>query len=279
MIHTATQLKALIRNRSHGDSAKAQILLRSYAMERFLARLAQSAYHEKVILKGGALVAAMLGHAHRSTMDMDATLQQYPLSVNEAKRIINEIAGIVMDDGMTFAVLSIGTIMETAEYSGVRVMLEATLEETRIPLKLDFSTGDVITPKEVLFSYPMMFDSGTIPIFAYNLETLLAEKLETVLARGTANTRMRDFYDVYALNAAYASTIHKKTLKAAFTKTCEIRGSAPLLGNWQLLLAEIKADSEMLSLWRRYQQNFDYAAGIGWNDIMQTLHALYHHAL
>jgi len=279
VIHTATQLKALVRNMSHGDSAKAQLLLRSYAIERFLARLAQSEYREKIILKGGALVAAMLGLARRSTMDMDATVKQHPLSAADAGKIVVDIIEITLDDGISFVVQSVETIMDEADYSGIRVKMEATLDTMRIPLKLDFSTGDVITPKEVLFSYPLLFENSTLPVYAYNLETLLAEKLETILARGAANTRMRDFYDVYALDTAYASTINRETLQAALASTCEIRGSAHLLRHWEQTLAETQADPEIVSLWERYRQKFDYAAGIGWDAVMGTVHAICRKAL
>ena len=274
MIHTATQIKALVRNVSHGNSAKAQILLRSYAMERFLVRLAQSAYQENIILKGGALVSAMLGQAHRSTMDMDATVKQRQLSIGDAREIVEDIMGIAIADGMSFDIKSIETIMDEADYSGVRVTMEAVIDAMRIPLKLDFSTGDVITPREVLFAYPLLFENNTIPVSAYNLETLLAEKLETVFARGVANTRMRDFYDIYALDAAYANTIDEKTLGSALISTSESRGSTHQLRSWETLLAEIAVNQELMTLWRRYQKRFDYASNIEWSDIIRTIHSL-----
>ena len=169
--------------------------------------------------------------------------------------------------------------MDEADYSGVRVTMEAVIDAMRIPLKLDFSTGDVITPREVLFAYPLLFENNTIPVSAYNLETLLAEKLETVFARGVANTRMRDFYDIYALDAAYANTIDEKTLGSALISTSESRGSTHQLRSWETLLAEIAVDQELLTLWRRYQKRFDYASNIEWNDIMKTIHSLCSKAL
>ena len=203
MIHTARQLKDLVRNRSKGNSTLAQTLLRNYAMERFLERITMSPYKDNFILKGGMLVSAMVGLDTRMTMDMDTTLRNLHLSAEHAKQIVSEITSIQLDDNVRFEIKSAGEIMNEAEYTGIRIQLDAFLETMRTPLKIDISTGDVITPHEVEFSYPLMFEDRSIPIKAYNLETVLAEKIETVLSRGTENTRLRDFYDLYILNSLH----------------------------------------------------------------------------
>jgi predicted nucleotidyltransferase component of viral defense system len=267
MIHTSTQLKALVRNVSKGDSAKAQIIIRNYVMERFLERLSLSRYRNNLVLKGGMLVAAMVGLNNRSTMDMDATLKNLPLTEESARKVTQEITSIYVDDGMTFEIKSVAPIMDESDYPGIRLMLDTALEKMHTPLKIDFSTGDVITPSEVSYSFPLLFENRTISILAYNLETVLAEKIETLLSRGTANTRMRDFYDVFVLTTTQAHNINNATLKEAFGKTSEKRGSAILLSDADLILDEIGESQALINLWKNYQKKFDYAAEVSWEAV------------
>ena len=237
MIKTSRQLKALVRNLTKGDSLQAQ--MRNYVMERFLERISLSKYRNNFILKGGMLVSAMVGLDTRSTMDIDTTIKNMPLSVENAREMIEEIIAVPIDDGMTFSIKSVGEIMDEAEYTGVRVNLEATLETMRTPLKVDISTGDIITPREVLYTFKLMFEERTISILAYNLETVLAEKMETVIARGVANTRLRDYYDLYILQNEYTHAISMEQFKAAFLATCKKRNSIQLIAEGNKILKEL----------------------------------------
>ena len=239
MIKTSRQLKALVRNLTKGDSLQAQIIMRNYVMERFLERISLSKYRNNFILKGGMLVSAMVGLNTRSTMDIDTTIKNMPLSVENAREMIEEIIAVPIDDGMTFSIKSVGEIMDEAEYTGVRVNLEATLETMRTPLKVDISTGDIITPREVLYTFKLMFEERTISILAYNLETVLAEKMETVIARGVANTRLRDYYDLYILQNEYTHAISMEQFKAAFLATCKKRNSIQLIAEGNKILKEL----------------------------------------
>ena len=239
MIKTSRQLKALVRNLTKGDSLQAQIIMRNYVMERFLERISLSKYRNNFILKGGMLVSAMVGLDTRSTMDIDTTIKNMPLSVENAREMIEEIIAVPIDDGMTFSIKSVGEIMDEAEYTGVRVNLEATLETMRTPLKVDISTGDIITPREVLYTFKLMFEERTISILAYNLETVLAEKKETVIARGVANTRLRDYYDLYILQNEYTHAISMEQFKAAFLATCKKRNSIQLIAEGNKILKEL----------------------------------------
>ena len=153
MIHTSRQLKALVRNRSDGNSAKAQTIIRNYIMERLLERISLSKYRERFILKGGMLVSALVGLENRATMDIDTTIKNLPLSVDDVTDILTEIMNIEVDDGVIFMIKRMSEIMDEAEYPGVRAMLEAQLDTMRTPLKIDISTGDVITPGEIRFEY------------------------------------------------------------------------------------------------------------------------------
>ena len=279
MIKTSRQLKALVRNLTKGDSLQAQIIMRNYVMERFLERISLSKYRNNFILKGGMLVSAMVGLDTRSTMDIDTTIKNMPLSVENAQEMIEEIIAIPIDDGMTFSIKSVGEIMDEAEYSGVRANLEATLETMRTPLKVDISTGDIITPREVLYTFRLMFEERTISILAYNLETVLAEKMETVIARGVANTRLRDYYDLYILQNEYTHAMNMEQFKAAFLATSKKRNSIQLITEGNRILKEI-ADSEVMQgLWKSYQKKFSYAEDISWEMVMDSIEKLFEQAL
>ena len=188
MIRTSRQLKALVRNRSNGNSAMAQMMIRIYAMERFLERLAISDYRENFVLKGGLLVSSLVGLARRSTMDIDATIRNLPLTPADAKRVVQAIIDIPLDDGIRFEIQQVSEIMEEAEYSGVRMHLVALMESMRTPIAIDISTGDVVTPGDIRYSYKLMFEQREIELCTYNLSTILAEKIETIISRGTANS-------------------------------------------------------------------------------------------
>lgn len=279
MIKTSRQLKALVRNLTKGDSLQAQIIMRNYVMERFLERISLSKYRNNFILKGGMLVSAMVGLDTRSTMDIDTTIKNMPLSVETAKEMIEEIIAISIDDGMTFSIKSVIEIMDEAEYSGVRANLEATLETMRTPLKVDISTGDIITPREVSYTFKLMFEERTISILAYNLETVLAEKIETVIARGVANTRLRDYYDLYILQNEYTHVINMKQFKEAFLATSKNRNSIQLIAEGNRILKEIEDSEVMQELWKGYQKKFSYAEDISWRMVMDNIEKLFEQAL
>ena len=274
MIHTSRQLKALVRNLSKGDSTRAQIIIRNYVMERFLERLSLSPYRDNLILKGGTLVAAMVGLDNRSTLDVDATIKNLPLTEESVRKIVGDITAVAIDDGMSFEIKSVAPIMDDAEYPGIRVSLDTTLETMHTPLKIDFSTGDVITPREVSYSFKLLFEDRAISILAYNLETVLAEKLETLIARGTANSRMRDFYDIFALEQSQSHNIDKAVLKTAFANTSEQRGSSAVMEGMGVILDEVENSPGMAELWKSYQRKFEYASDIGWDNVMQAVRKL-----
>jgi len=189
-------------------------------------------------------------------------------------KTVEKIISVQIDDGMGFEIKSVAPIMDEADYPGVRVMLDTTLETMHTPLKIDFSAGDVITPHEISYSFRLLFEERTISILAYNLETVLAEKIETVLARGTANTRMRDFYDIYVLTNLQTHNIDKPTLKEAFTNTSKKRGSISLVANAEMIMKEIHESAALIDLWRSYQRKFSYAADVFWDDVISSIENL-----
>lgn len=273
MIKTSRQLKDKVRNMARGDSAKAQLLIRNYGMERFLERVSLSEHRDNFILKGGMLVSAMVGLENRATMDIDTSIRNMPLNTIAAKAMVEEIIAVPVDDNIRFEINDFGTIMDDAEYSGVRISLNAFLDATRIPLKIDISTGDAITPAAVNYQYKLMFEERYITLWAYNLETVLAEKIETVLSRSVLNTRLRDFYDLYVLQDT-GLEIDKATLAAALTATARKRGSEQALALYERTLDEIRISPLMREQWKRYQEKNNYAAGIVWDDVISDIRAL-----
>ncbi len=275
MIKTARQLKDLIRNLSRKKSADAQLLMRNYMMERFLDRISLSEYRDKFILKGGMLVAAMVGLDARSTMDLDATVKGTNVNVEDIENLISAIVNVPIDDGVKFQLKSISEIMDEAEYPGIRVNMTATFDGVVTPLKIDISTGDVITPGEVRYSFKLMLEERSIDIWAYNLETVLAEKLETIITRTTTNTRMRDFYDIYILEQLHGNTLNQQTLHDALLATAHKRGTERRLTDAKDVLDEVESSPVIQKLWESYRRKFSYAAELEWNIIMEAIRSLY----
>lgn len=275
MIKTARQLKDLIRNLARNKSADAQILMRNYMMERFLERISLSEYQDKFILKGGMLVAAMVGIDARSTMDIDATVKGATVGIDTVKEIITSIISVPMEDGVKFRIKHISEIMDEAEYPGIRVSMETEFERVITPLKIDISTGDAITPREVRYSFKLMLEDRSIEILAYNLETVLAEKLETVVSRATTNTRMRDFYDLHILNQLHGHNIVPADLRAALIATARKRGTEKYLSDASAAFDEVESDFNMEKLWEAYQKKFTYAADLPWHTVMESIRSLY----
>ena len=277
MITTARQLKDLIRNLSKKKSADAQILVRNYMMERFLERISLSEYKNQFILKGGMLVAAMVGLDARATMDLDATIKGTNVSVEDVEMIISKIISIPLNDGVSFRIKRISEIMEEADYPGVRVSMETKFDGVITPLKIDISTGDIITPREIKYNFNLMLEDRTIEVWAYNLETVLAEKLETVISRNVTNTRMRDFYDIYILQKLYGEQLSKDVLRDALVATAKKRETLEQIETEDIdeVFDEIQSSSVMENLWKTYQRNYSYSADIPWHTIMKSIRTLY----
>lgn len=274
MIKTSNQLKAKVRNLSGGDTQRAQTLIRTFIMERFLERVSLSRYRDRFILKGGMLVAAVTGIDMRATMDIDTTIKALPLNAQDAQWIVEEIAAVQIEDGVSFRIAKVSDIMEEHEYPGIRIMMEATLDRMRQAVKIDISTGDVITPGAVEFSYKLMFEDRSISLLAYNIETLLAEKMETVLSRGIANTRMRDFYDIYILTEQNVD-MDLCVLSEALTAVCNKRGSEVYISKTSQILDDIETSELLKTEWERYRKNNFYVGSLEFDEIMRSVKKLF----
>lgn len=273
MIHSSKQLKDLIRNLSKEVGIEAHVLIRKYMMERFLERVSSSKYNGSFILKGGMLVAAFVGVEARATMDIDTTIKGIPVTIVDMEHTITEISNIDLDDNVKFRIKKVSEIMDEAEYSGIRFSMDAVLDGAVIPLKIDISTGDVITPREIAYSYKLMFEDRTIPIMTYPIETVLAEKLETVISRSITNTRMRDFYDIHIL--LKSQNINADILALALERTAKKRGNFSLLENAESVLKIVKSDEDMKRLWNIYQKKFKYAGEYTWDEVIHSVRELF----
>lgn len=271
---TSEQIKGRIKSVAKQNNADARTLMRIYMMERFLERLAQSEYRDNFIIKGGILVTAMIGVAHRSTMDIDTSMKNLNLSAEDALRVVNQVKDIDLDDGVSFEVKDVSNIMDEMEYPGIRVTMNANVGRLITPLKIDISTGDVITPRAIEFNYDLLLEDRSISLWSYNLETILAEKLQTVLARGILNTRMRDFYDIRMLLDTYEDKVNKAVLKDAFAATCKKRGTDHLQEQAEEIIKIIEADEQLQVLWRAYQKKYSYAADIDYASVISGVRKL-----
>ncbi len=278
MIRTSKQLKDKVRNFSKGDNDKAKVLIRTFLMERFLERLSLSKYRNSFILKGGMLVASILGVEMRATMDIDTTVKSLPLNACEMQKIINEICAVHVDDNVSFHIKSASNIMENFEYPGIRMLLEASLDRMRQYVKLDISTNDIITPTSIEYAYKLMFEERTISLATYNTETLLAEKIQTMFARGTANTRMRDFYDIYEIINMDTVKVDDQILKNAFHATCKKRGALFTKDEMADTMNQIAYSEEMAQMWNHFREKNFFVGNLQWQDILkitlQTMRSL-----
>ena len=271
---TPEQIKGRIKSVAKQNNADARTLMRIYMMERFLERLAQSEYRDNFIIKGGILVTAMIGVAHRSTMDIDTSMKNLNLSTEDALRVVNQVKDIDLDDGVSFEVKDVSNIMDEMEYPGIRVTMNANVGRLITPLKIDISTGDVITPRAIEFNYDLLLEDRSISLWSYNLETILAEKLQTVLARGILNTRMRDFYDIRMLLDTYEDKVNKAVLKDAFAATCKKRGTDHLQEQAEEIIKIIEANEQLQVLWRAYEKKYSYAADIDYASVISGVRKL-----
>lgn len=267
----AMQLKAIIKNISKKKKISAQLILQNYMLERLLERVSLSKYHDNFILKGGFLIAAMVGLDTRATMDMDATIKGYPVTEETIKQMFEEICTIDVQDDIEFKFRYISEIREGDEYTGYRVALTANYKPMEVPLKLDITTGDVITPREICFNYPVMLEERNITVLAYNLETILAEKLETVISRADLNTRPRDYYDIYILYRLNGERVDIKHLKAALEATARKRGTFSVMIEYQTVMKMVMQSENMKYQWKNYKKDFAYAEGIDFEDACGTV--------
>ena len=271
MMKTPEQIKGAVRNLAKKKGIHAQEVLQIFMFERIIERLSVSPYKDRFILKGGLLISAILGVAERTTMDMDTTVKGLPMDEQSIRKAISEILDQTVDDGIEFQLLDLTPIREDDKYENFRASIQATYGKMKIPMKIDITTGDEITPKEIQFSYPFLFDDRRVMVKAYTLETILAEKYETIIRRNVGNTRARDFYDLHLLYRLYRENADWNLLKQAVLATAKKRDSLSVLQDTERILLALEESTVLQDLWKRYQTQNLYAREITYPAIMESV--------
>ena len=265
------QLKAFIKNMATKQNLSAQIVMQNYMLERLLERISLSEYRRNFILKGGFLIATIVGLDIRATMDLDTTIKGFSLTHESIGAIFEAICAMEIDDDISFSVQRITDIREGDDYPGLRVSLLAEYPPLKVPLSVDVTTGDKITPREVEYSFRLLFDDRAISIMAYNLETIFAEKLETVISHNIASTRPRDLYDIHILHTLRHEDYNPAILKLALEETATKRGSIDVLPHYKKVMTDILNSAEMRRFWIGYQREFAYAKDISFEAVCNTV--------
>ncbi|MEG0504083.1 MAG: nucleotidyl transferase AbiEii/AbiGii toxin family protein [Raoultibacter sp.] len=269
----STSLKACIRNIAKQKNIPAQVVLQNFMFERFLIRLSQSEYKDKFVLKGGMLISAIVGLDTRSTMDLDATIRDIHLTEETLLNALEIICTIPVDDKVAFKLRAMDPIRKDDPYGGFCVKLEAKYEKIVVPLSIDVSTGDAITPQAIRYSFREIFDeTNSFELWTYNIETVLAEKVETVLNRGVFNTRTRDYYDIYILNKT--QEFNPALFREALSATAAHRKSTASISDTKRIIETIESSEVLKRLWEKYQKQFYYASNISYNEVMQSLRSV-----
>ena len=272
----AMSLRAKINNYAKEHGILAQVVLQNYMFECLLDRISRSKYVDNFVIKGGILVSSLVGLDVRSTMDMDTTLVHFSLTEEKIKEAMNAIIAVSADDGVVFNFVSVEPIRKDDVYGGFCLRLDAKYESIETPLSIDISTGDAITPEPMNYGYKRLFNSeNVIPLRSYPLETVLAEKIETIITRGILNTRPRDFYDVYILTKTQG--YNAETLRKAIFATAEHRGTKAIMeAETNNRLAVIENSSELQSQWAKYQKKFPYAKDITYQETVNAVKEVIH---
>lgn len=268
---TSEQLKGSIRSMAAKKNLRAQEVLQMFLFERILERLANSAYKDNFILKGGLLISSMIGIGERTTMDMDTTIRGVQMEEDEIVKAIQKIISVDVGDGINFEYESIEPIRADDAYNNFRIHLRAKYGKIDSPMKIDVTTGDVITPAAIQYDFPMLFEDKSVSVMAYTLETILAEKYETILRRNVGTTRARDYYDLHTLFRSRKDEIRPDVLKVAVLHTAKKRDSVKDIEDWQEIIADIKNEPLMQSLWDNYVAENQYIGELSFEEVLKTV--------
>ena len=277
MIKNAMSLKAKINNIAKKEKVLPQAVMQTYMLERLLERISISEYKDNFILKGGMLISSIIGIDNRSTMDMDTTIKGFKLDTENLENILQEIIKIDANDNIKFKIISIENIREDDDYGGLRVHLQASFDEMPIDLKIDVTTGDKITYKEISYKYNLLLEKRSIEIWTYNVETIIAEKYESIIKRSILNTRIRDFYDLYMLTHLDKKNINSKMLTLAIKETSKHRGTFDIINDKNIVedvINSIQNDNFLKEQWNKYQRSYEYAKDIKYEQLIDSIIAI-----
>lgn len=264
-------IKAKIRNLAKNNNLSSQEVLQMFLFERFLERLSKSEYRSNFVIKGGFLVSSLIGINNRTTMDMDSTIKGLPLTEENITKVVNSIINIEVNDGIQFEIKDVNYIRESDEYENFRVSLVANIGKTKNPMKLDLTTGDAITPREIEYSYPCIFHEKNIEVLAYPVETIIAEKYESIIKRNITTTRMRDFYDLYTLYNLKKSEIDIDILSTAIKRTSSKRESSQIMKISEEIIKDIQNDPYLKELWDVYINENKYIGELSFDNVVDIV--------
>lgn len=270
MIKNAQSLMDKSKNMAIKYNITPNEVLQNYMFERILERLSVSQYKNNFILKGGLLLSSIMGISTRTTMDMDTSVKGINLTDTELYKILKEILDINVGDNVKFQIMNSTPIREEDNYGGLKYNIIATFDNLKVNLSIDIATGDTITPKEIEYNYKMLFEDRKLQIMTYNIESIIAEKFQTVVSRGILNSRMKDYYDLYYL-VTYKE-FSKENLKQAITKTFEKRNTN--LKEIENTLSKIKESSFIKELWENYSKKHRYTENIKFEEIINTIYKI-----
>lgn len=271
MIKNRDSLKAKASNLANNINIPNKYIIQTFMFEALLKRISVSNYKDKFIIKGGLLLSSVFGVNLRSTMDLDTTIKGLPLDKNTITKVINDIISIDLGDNIKFEIENIKDIRKEELYSGFNVNLKAEFDGLKTNLMIDITTGDVITYKEIEYEYITLFDAEVINIMSYNYETILAEKFESIISRNVDNTRMKDYYDLYMFVKLKWDYINKTILRKAIMNTAKSRNTLEYIDNASKYLKLISADMRLKAIWNNYQNNYEYAKGILFEDVVNAV--------
>ena len=267
-------LKARINNIAKKEKVLPQAVMQTYMLERLLERISLSEYKNNFILKGGMLIASIIGIDNRSTMDMDTTIKNLNLDKENLRNILRKIIKIDINDNIKFKIISISNIREDDAYGGLRVHIQANFDEMPVDLKIDVTTGDKITYKEINYKYNLLLEKRSIEIWTYNIETIIAEKYESIIKRNIFNTRIRDFYDLYMLIHLEKNNISNKILIDAIKETSKRRKTFNIINDKnevEYVITSIQKDDTLKEQWKKYQGSYNYAKNINYEELIDTI--------
>lgn len=273
-MNTSRQLTDLIKNKARNLGLDAQLLLKRYFMEQMLARIAQSEYKTNFILKGGLLISSLLGLSSRTTQDIDVSIINKPLSIDEIKQVMTNICKIDLNDNIRYELADVQEIREEFEYPGIRLSFKYYMDTISDSLKMDITTGDTITPKEITYGYKLLLEDKVINLCSYPIETIIAEKIESILSRNIFGTRMRDYYDIYMLERLFKDRINKENQKKALLNTCAKRNTENVLTNSSDIIVDIENDWGQQNLWKNYASKNTYVGNVSFEDTIKSIKSL-----
>lgn len=274
MIKNSMSLKAKINNIAKNENISPQAIMQTYMLERLLERISLSKYKNNFILKGGMLISSIIGIDSRTTMDMDTTIKGFILDKENLTQILNDIFKINLDDNIQFELINIENIREDDDYGGLRVHISSIFDNMPTDLKIDVTTGDKITYKEINYKYNLLLETRAIDIWSYNIETIIAEKYESIIKRSILNTRIRDFYDIYMLIHLDKNNISNKILKEAIKETSQHRNSFEIIDNKKVVeevIDSIGIDKDLIKQWGIYKKNHEYAKEIDYLQLIESI--------